>query len=486
MEVREFLNQVGKKMHERSLQREEESLLSELSVGLRAKLAHAINHYYLCKVPLFSRLKDKDMMSQLCMCISSAYVSAGEDIVREGDAADAIFFIVSGSVEVLVKQVVLIPKDERDIDDSDECKPAPDSPDQKNGSVRFMKKEVEKRVALMGNNEFFGERAILKKLDQRSATVRAVTFTECRVLSRASFLRVSENFPDFNMEEFCHHAQTAHAHMKGPGNTPPSDDEGEGNSAIIVASDAPLSAGLRSAEQRPPTKRFIAPDSPVVALGCVPKDGAVVADANGLPQARDASLDRPSLLSLSQSAQGMLSHFQSNAKKISQHGSLIQNTLTRSRRRTFSDLSQTVPLEPEIEPPCSAPKPDMGSNFFQFDGRRTDDGTAASAESTQPLPDARGNATTQPSVMMATAAAACAEVFERRLATLLERVDGHMTAQTEQITAVNERLARVEAALAASASSPSKRIANNGVLLPPISSPTGPAKCATHPSTSAV
>ena len=51
--------------------------------------------------------------------------------------------------------------------------------------------------------------------------------------------------------------------------------EGNSNSAISVASDAPVSERLRSAEKRASTKRLIAEDSPVGALGCIPEDGAV-------------------------------------------------------------------------------------------------------------------------------------------------------------------------------------------------------------------
>ena len=58
MEVRDFLANLGKKMRERSLQREEASLLSDLSVGLRAKLAHAINKHHLAKVP-FQRVMQR-------------------------------------------------------------------------------------------------------------------------------------------------------------------------------------------------------------------------------------------------------------------------------------------------------------------------------------------------------------------------------------------------------------------------------------------
>ena len=48
--VREFLHQVGRKLRERALLHEEDELLSDLSFGLRAKLALSINKHYLTQV----------------------------------------------------------------------------------------------------------------------------------------------------------------------------------------------------------------------------------------------------------------------------------------------------------------------------------------------------------------------------------------------------------------------------------------------------
>lgn len=82
------------------------------------------------------------------MGMSSIYVSAGEDILREGEWADAMYFIVSGSVEAAVK-----------------------SNEDEEGTVGAGGKPSEKRVAIFGDNEFFGERACLATPERRSATV---------------------------------------------------------------------------------------------------------------------------------------------------------------------------------------------------------------------------------------------------------------------------------------------------------------------------
>ena len=109
-EVREFLNAIGKKLRARALQREEADLLGDLSFGLRAKLAHAINHFYLQTVPFLNSFLDGSFTSRLCMAMSSSYVSAGEDITRTGDWSDAMYFIVSGSVELVKIEIVSIPR----------------------------------------------------------------------------------------------------------------------------------------------------------------------------------------------------------------------------------------------------------------------------------------------------------------------------------------------------------------------------------------
>ena len=57
--MRDFLHQIGRKMRERALLREENELLSDLSFGLRAKLALSINKHYLHKMPFFAQADEK-------------------------------------------------------------------------------------------------------------------------------------------------------------------------------------------------------------------------------------------------------------------------------------------------------------------------------------------------------------------------------------------------------------------------------------------
>jgi nitroimidazol reductase NimA-like FMN-containing flavoprotein (pyridoxamine 5'-phosphate oxidase superfamily) len=78
-------------------------------------------------------------------------VEAGQDIVREGTAADKFFIVVDGEVEVL-----------RDLDGE------------------------ERRLATMGKGQFFGEIAILRDTP-RTATVRALTRVTLLAMERDTF-----------------------------------------------------------------------------------------------------------------------------------------------------------------------------------------------------------------------------------------------------------------------------------------------------------
>ena len=189
-EVREFMNQIGKKVHARSLQREEKSLLSDLSIGLRAKVAHAINHSTLKKVPFFDNFRDDEFISRLCMGMCSVYASVGEEISREKEWMEVMYFVVSGSVEVIKKELVSIPRDATDnaTDIGDFIEEAENEDDDQ-------KKEVVTRVALLGAGEYWGERAMLSERVRHSTTNRAVEFTELRQLPREYFVRAAENFP---------------------------------------------------------------------------------------------------------------------------------------------------------------------------------------------------------------------------------------------------------------------------------------------------
>jgi CRP-like cAMP-binding protein len=83
---------------------------------------------------------------------------AGDVIIREGEEGDAAYFIVSGEVEVLI------------------------------GTGG-------RRVGALGAGEVFGEMCVIEP-GRRSATVRALTDTECRAASAEEFLEMIKDQPD--------------------------------------------------------------------------------------------------------------------------------------------------------------------------------------------------------------------------------------------------------------------------------------------------
>jgi CRP/FNR family transcriptional regulator, cyclic AMP receptor protein len=83
---------------------------------------------------------------------------AGDLIIREGEEGDAAYFIVSGSVEILI-----------------------------GGGGR--------RVGTLGTGEVFGEMCLIEP-GPRSATVRALTDTECIAASYEEFIATIEEYPE--------------------------------------------------------------------------------------------------------------------------------------------------------------------------------------------------------------------------------------------------------------------------------------------------
>ena len=83
---------------------------------------------------------------------------AGDVIIREGEEGDAAYFIVSGSVEVLIG-------------------------------------EGGRRVGALGAGEVFGEMCLIEP-GPRSATVRALNDTECLAASYEEFNATIEDYPE--------------------------------------------------------------------------------------------------------------------------------------------------------------------------------------------------------------------------------------------------------------------------------------------------
>jgi len=89
-------------------------------------------------IGLFGALSD-DVLAHLASTLSVQAPEAGEVVFREGDAANAMFVVLHGEMEVLKKS----------------------------------KRATEARVALLGPGDWFGEMSIVD-IQPRSATVRAL------------------------------------------------------------------------------------------------------------------------------------------------------------------------------------------------------------------------------------------------------------------------------------------------------------------------
>jgi voltage-gated potassium channel len=108
-------------------------------------------------VPLFKGANDT-LMHTLTLALCPAAAGAGEEIVRNGDVGQEMYFICRGNVEVV------------------------------DGGGKVVK--------TMGEGEFFGELALL--CDQpRSATVRAATPCDLFVLKKGDFTRALKEYPQF-------------------------------------------------------------------------------------------------------------------------------------------------------------------------------------------------------------------------------------------------------------------------------------------------
>ena len=107
------------------------------------------------RVPIFSKL-DALSVSRIAALLRARIVPPGQIITRRGDRADAMYFIASGEVEVMVE---------------------PDT-------------------ICLQEGEFFGEIGLLSKAAERAATARASTRCRLMVLEAEDFYGLIETDPD--------------------------------------------------------------------------------------------------------------------------------------------------------------------------------------------------------------------------------------------------------------------------------------------------
>jgi CRP-like cAMP-binding protein len=70
-------------------------------MGLRSRVAVAINQQYLREMPFFLGA-DVNLTMELALVMESVFFSADECVMKEGDEGEEMYFIVAGTVEVVV------------------------------------------------------------------------------------------------------------------------------------------------------------------------------------------------------------------------------------------------------------------------------------------------------------------------------------------------------------------------------------------------
>ncbi|KAJ0398966.1 hypothetical protein P43SY_008192 [Pythium insidiosum] len=153
MDIREFYHNT--RLSRESKLNAEQQILSELSSKLRSKIALSINDQFLRKFPFFAG-SDPNFLMELALNMRMIHFAPLEDVIIEGEIGHEMFFIFRGAVEVL-----------------------------RGGQ----------QIGILGENQYFGEMAILSPDNRRRATVRTLCFCELRMLSRNRFLEALALFP---------------------------------------------------------------------------------------------------------------------------------------------------------------------------------------------------------------------------------------------------------------------------------------------------
>jgi len=147
----EYLWQTG-------LGHDHETLLEDLSPGLRRSVGVFLNRHIMEQIPMLQGAETA-VLHRLISGLTSVVYTPGDIIIHHGEPGSIMYLINRGEVEVV---------------------------DPKQGVV-----------ATLSEGEYFGELALLDPDRPRLADVRAKTFCALSMINRETFAMVLEQFPDF-------------------------------------------------------------------------------------------------------------------------------------------------------------------------------------------------------------------------------------------------------------------------------------------------
>jgi len=136
---------------------DQDLFLSEVSSTLRSEINLYRHRELVHNVSFLRVIPEPACVVKLCSFLKAAFYLPGDFVVKENDYGEEMYMIASGGAEVLV-----------------------------NG----------KSVRTFSKNAFFGEMALLsEKQLRRTATIRAVAYSEFVSLSKQSFVQLMKEYP---------------------------------------------------------------------------------------------------------------------------------------------------------------------------------------------------------------------------------------------------------------------------------------------------
>jgi voltage-gated potassium channel len=148
-------------MWKRRLGYDETTFLQSLPENLQTEVALCLKKDVIEKVPFF-RNASEEFKRDISLLLHPVFLTPGDYVFKENDAAEEMYFVVNGTLEVRDK--------------------------------------TEKQVLrLLSDGDYFGEIALFKK-QSRSATIKANTFCDVYTLDKASFEKVILKYPDFHKQ----------------------------------------------------------------------------------------------------------------------------------------------------------------------------------------------------------------------------------------------------------------------------------------------
>lgn len=136
---------------------DESVFISKLPIGLQNEVSLFLKRDILDKIPLFKEIDDR-FLREMSLHLRPLVFTPGEYVFREGDKGNEMFFVIHGNLEVIY---------------SDE---------------NILKNTL-------NDGDFFGEIALFKNIN-RTASVRAITYSDLYILEKEVFEYCLKRFPD--------------------------------------------------------------------------------------------------------------------------------------------------------------------------------------------------------------------------------------------------------------------------------------------------